>query len=87
MQRYRESVRILASSAEGWRRATYRSLDLATPYTPSLHLLKMQVQGSNISRQEDAFEFKLLQQFGLIPRAPPGQGLTRSPVEGGVNYS
>ena len=60
---------------------------LATPYTPSPHLLKMQVQGSNISRQEDAFEFKLLQQFGLIPRAPPGQGLTRSPVEGGVNYS
>ena len=51
------------------------------------HLLKMQVQRSNISRQEDAFEFKLLQQFGLIPRAPPGQGLTRSPVEGGVNYS
>ena len=33
----------------------------------------MQVQGSNISKQEDAFEFKLLQQFGLIPRAPPGQ--------------
>ena len=57
----------------------------ASPVT-LLHLLKMQVQGSNISRQEDAFEFKLHQQFGLIPRAPPGQGTTRSPVEGGVNY-